>query len=230
MLIIVFISFLIYNTSVKKKIISFIQLTPWSKKKITLFGGRKSYSINLDEIYPLKKYKFYNFEVMGPNKVDFLLEHYGKNLWTMGKRKHAKYFKIKDKRPASIDNNYKGCSQNTKRCLFYLKKNNYLTPPCCARNLTSMLYHLKNILEKNNIEYFIYWGTLVGSIRHQGLIPWDTDIDIYMNGKDIPKLLTLIEELEKPGFNFVKENSKFFRLNYSKINTQHVDIYTFIED
>lgn len=38
--------------------------------------------------------------------------------------------------------------------------------------------NLDKIFKKLNIEYFIICGTLLGSYRHSGLMPWDDDIDI----------------------------------------------------
>ena len=43
------------------------------------------------------------------------------------------------------------------------------------------LKDIDRIFNKNNIKYIIEAGTLLGAIRHNGIIPWDSDIDIWMN-------------------------------------------------
>lgn len=34
----------------------------------------------------------------------------------------------------------------------------------------------KRLCEKHNLPYFMAFGTVLGSIRHKGFIPWDDDM------------------------------------------------------
>ena len=52
----------------------------------------------------------------------------------------------------------------------------------------NILRELSKILDRENIPFFLAYGTMLGCIRHNGFIPWDDDVDIYIWGKDYPRL------------------------------------------
>lgn len=57
-----------------------------------------------------------------------------------------------------------------------------------------MMKIVKYICEQENLTYFMIGGTLLGSIRHNGFIPWDDDVDLAMPRKDYEKFLTVAEK------------------------------------
>lgn len=51
----------------------------------------------------------------------------------------------------------------------------------------------------HNLRYWVCGGTLLGTIRHQGFIPWDDDIDIFLPWQDYLKMMDIFEETERFG-------------------------------
>ncbi len=57
----------------------------------------------------------------------------------------------------------------------------------------NILKYIKEVCERNNLLYYLAFGTLLGAIRHGGFIPWDDDVDIFMPEKDLNKLVDIIQ-------------------------------------
>ena len=57
-----------------------------------------------------------------------------------------------------------------------------------------------DICERNGIQYFAEWGTLLGAVRHKGFIPWDDDIDICLKRNDYNRLINLLPSELPYGF------------------------------
>lgn len=64
-----------------------------------------------------------------------------------------------------------------------------LTPREVQLGELSVLKRLAEICEEQNLRYFLFYGSLLGAVRHQGFIPWDDDVDIIMPRPDYEKLL-----------------------------------------
>lgn len=106
-----------------------------------------------------------------------------------------------------------------------------------ANGLYKMIKDINDLCIKNNIVYWVTGGTLLGAIRHQGVIPHDDDGDICIMRKDVPKLRKLVPKIQKMGYMIEegddesklpctkKKNSCTWFMSPTKKNSLGLDIF-----
>lgn len=80
-----------------------------------------------------------------------------------------------------------------------------------------LLQQFTDLCDRHGLRWFAGGGTMLGAVRHQGFIPWDDDIDLFMLREDYEKFLVIAQqELKHPYFCQTAYNDK----NYSRGHAQ----------
>src|SRR3990167_3689225 len=70
-----------------------------------------------------------------------------------------------------------------------------------------MLSDTIQVFESVGLNYWAIFGTLLGAVRHYGIIPWDDDIDLAINDIDYNKFWDVVApKLIKMGYNVYKND------------------------
>ncbi len=94
--------------------------------------------------------------------------------------------------------------QEEKRAGFEISS---LMKRCWAAGMQS-LSDMSKVCERHGIEWFAFCGTLLGSVRHHGFIPWDDDVDVAMKRSDYMKFLQYAPK-EMPSFYTIETYDEY---------------------
>ncbi len=95
------------------------------------------------------------------------------------------------------------------------------------RKLLDTFLFTKEFLSAHGLSYVACGGTVLGAVRHQGFIPWDDDIDIYMPRRDYNRLLELQSELEPKGYDIISLSTPGYYMPFAKISSRSTTIWEF---
>jgi lipopolysaccharide cholinephosphotransferase len=102
---------------------------------------------------------------------------------------------------------------------------NYSIKQIQSKILETMIY-VDKVCRENDIVYYIMGGTALGAVRHQGFIPWDDDLDIFMTPDNYEKFKSVFLVQNDAGFELQEWRLGNGPLEYAKVRMNGT---TFIE-
>ena len=81
-----------------------------------------------------------------------------------------------------------------------------------------ILVAFSDFCDRNQLNYSLAYGTLLGAARHKGFIPWDDDIDVVMPRPDYQKFIELAKaELFSQKFKVISTDTTGYLPTFAKV-------------
>lgn len=127
------------------------------------------------------------------------------------------------------------CSRFTQRCrkaTIYTET----TPDCCKGGVIEVFKYIQQLFKEHDITWWMDYGSLLGTLRHNGFIPHDKDGDIGVLMEDKEKVLALRSQIVKDKFHFMYNPRRVgpqftfaggnrVKIRWSAVNNANVDIF-----
>ncbi len=84
--------------------------------------------------------------------------------------------------------------------------------------LCDILFEFDRVCRKHDIKYSLAYGTLLGAVRHKGMIPWDDDVDVMLDRENFDRFCEICpSELGKDYFFQSKKTERAYPYNICRI-------------
>lgn len=82
--------------------------------------------------------------------------------------------------------------------------------------MLDIMSEIDKVCTENSITYTIGGGTLLGAVRHKGFIPWDDDIDVFIERADYDKLIALLRQSDCDWLSILDDNVEGYYYPFAK--------------
>lgn len=82
-----------------------------------------------------------------------------------------------------------------------------------VQDIYQMLKDISEVFDIAGIKYSIDFGTTLGALRHQGMIPWDDDADLIIFKEEEHRLQKLKDIFHKLGYSLVYIDKMFYKIS-----------------
>ena len=90
--------------------------------------------------------------------------------------------------------------------------------------LLGCLHRFVDLCNEYNLTYFCVGGTVIGAVRHNGLIQWDDEIDVAMTRPDHERFLKITREKNIEGYEVASPDMKGYPYYFSKFCDAHTSL------
>lgn len=75
--------------------------------------------------------------------------------------------------------------------------------------LLDILVFFDGYCREHDLKYYLFYGTLLGAIRHGGFIPWDDDVDVVMMREDYERFVSSYDNTGKYQLVSIQNNDRY---------------------
>lgn len=96
--------------------------------------------------------------------------------------------------------------------------------------ILEIMVYIDEFCRKYGITYYLMGGSALGAMRHGGFIPWDDDLDIFMDYQNYLKFMDCCDKyLDNERFHFQRENSTECPYFFSKLRMNNTTCISPVE-
>ena len=103
-------------------------------------------------------------------------------------------------------------------------------PDVNEENAQRLLFDFLDVLEEHNITNWLNWGLLLGAVRENNFIRWDTDMDVTSHWADREKVIKVIEPIMLNKGCYIPTSEECFPEDRFYIRDLEKIEYNFVED